>query len=54
MNFFGTTAGATVECAGTVSTSAESVSASILYFEELFCHWERWLEWLASPQTATN
>ena len=25
------------------------VFASISYFEELFCHWERWLEWLAIP-----
>ena len=29
MSFSGTTAGATAECAGTVSTSAEGVSASV-------------------------
>ena len=26
-----------------------TISDSITYFEELFCHWERWLEWLALP-----
>ena len=24
-----------------------AIPDSSLYFEELFCHWERWLEWLA-------
>ena len=26
-----------------------SVFGSISYFEELFCHWKRWLEWLTFP-----
>ena len=26
-----------------------TASGSILFFEELFCHWERWLEWLVFP-----
>ena len=40
-------------CCCTVS-SWGAISAFISYFEELFFYWERWLEWLGSPQTAPN
>ena len=36
-------------CCCCITSNFYAVLASILYFEELFCHWERWLEWLAFP-----
>ena len=36
-------------CCCCIASSWGVAFTSILYSEELFCHWERWLEWLAFP-----
>ena len=36
-------------CCCCTASSYYAVFGSILYFKELFCHWERWLEWLPFP-----
>ena len=40
-------------CCYCTASDYYAVSGSILYFEELFCHWER-LEWLAFPTDAAK
>ena len=34
-------------CCGCTASCCCAISDSISYFKKLFCHWERWLEWLA-------
>ena len=36
-------------CRCCIASSCCAIFYSISYFEELFYHWERWLEWLALP-----
>ena len=36
-------------CGYCTASGCCAASGSISYFEKLFCHWERWLEWLAIP-----